>query len=69
MLYHATFQVRKLNGDVEQHKANTQRFRDLVEYKERQANEFESREKQALQLTHQHLAGLWPMQISCLFTL
>ena len=40
-------QVRRLNGDIEHLQTNSQRLRDLIEYKERQASDLECREKQA----------------------
>ena len=40
-------QVRRLNGDMEQLQSTSQRLRDLIEYKERQATDLEGREKQA----------------------
>ena len=42
-----------MHSDIDQMHGNTQRLRDLIEYKERQAHDAESKEKQAIVINHQ----------------
>ena len=49
-----SIQIRRLNTDVEQMHCNSMKLKDLIDYKERQVNEADAKERQAL-LANQQL--------------